>query len=532
MNAEQLVKFFHGGNNYLMENKSAVDALNVFPVPDGDTGTNMSLTLQAAVKELRLDETDMAKIADIVARGSLMGARGNSGVILSQLFRGFAQGLNGTEVTSDQLAEALQKAVNMAYKAVMRPVEGTILTVAKACAEGAKKAAKEGSNSLEVMEIAVQCGETALAKTPEQLPVLKEAGVVDAGGQGLLVIFKGGIKAIKGEEMLELEIQQPVVDAQPKLEVEAASNADLEFKYCTEFIIKGQQLDGAAFRSSLETLGDSLMAVGTDIMLKVHIHTNNPGKVLQLAVALGTLHDIKIDNMEEQHRSYLEQELNERDSKNLGIVSVAVGEGLSDLLINLGVDKVVSGGQTMNPSTEDLIEAINNVPAENVIVLPNNSNIILAAQQAKRLAGKRVEVIPTKTYPQGVAALLALNPEAAIEENCQSMGEAVDLIISGEVTYAVRETSFNGFKIDQGDILGIKDGDIEVVGSAVNQVILELLDKMVDEKSELLTLYFGQEIDESEAEQLKNIIDSRFSQLETELYNGGQPIYYYLISLE
>jgi len=236
--------------------------------------------------------------------------------------------------------------------------------------------------------------------------------------------------------------------------------------------------------------------------------------------------------MEEQHRSYLEQELNERDSKNLGIVSVAVGEGLSDLLINLGVDKVVSGGQTMNPSTEDLIEAINNVPAENVIVLPNNSNIILAAQQAKRLAGKRVEVIPTKTYPQGVAALLALNPDAAIEENCQSMGEAVDLIISGEVTYAVRETSFNGFKIDQGDILGIKDGDIEVVGSAVNQVILDLLDKIVDEKSELLTLYFGQEIDESEAEQLKNIIDSRFSQLETELYNGGQPIYYYLISLE
>ncbi|MBO8167830.1 MAG: DAK2 domain-containing protein [Thermoanaerobacteraceae bacterium] len=532
MNAEQLIKFFHGGSQYLMQNKAAVDALNVFPVPDGDTGTNMSLTMQAAVKEINPGEMTIAQVAQAVANGSLMGARGNSGVILSQLFRGFAQGLEnaGSHISAEQLAAALQNAVDTAYKAVMRPVEGTILSVARACAAGAKEALQQGKDSLEVMEAALQYGETALAKTPEQLAVLKEAGVVDAGGQGLLFIMKGGIKALKGEAVETLTAEEvKVVEREQPATQEPAS---IKYQYCTEFILKGSNLNGPAFRTSLESLGDSLLVVGTENMLKVHIHTNNPGTVLEKAVAQGTLHDIKIDNMAEQHRTKLEQEIKSQAGKELGVVAVAVGHGLSRLFTNLGADQIVSGGQTMNPSTEDLVAAINSVPADKVIVLPNNKNIIMAAQQAQNLVDKEVAVIPSKTFPQGIAAMLAFNAEASLAENGAAMNEAMDLVVSGEVTYAVRDSSVNGLKISEGDILGIKDGEIEVVGTEVQQVVIELLEKMADEDAELLTLYYGQDVTAEEAGELRKKIEQQFPDLETEVYAGGQPVYYYIISLE
>ncbi|WP_366921602.1 DAK2 domain-containing protein [Metallumcola ferriviriculae] len=530
MNAEQLTKFFFGGNQYLQKNKMAVDALNVFPVPDGDTGTNMSLTMQAAVKEITPDEQDIGQVAQAVARGSLMGARGNSGVILSQLFRGLAQGTSGAEINAKQLATALQKAVDMAYKAVMRPVEGTILTVAKACAAGAAEAAKAGANSLEVMEAALNYGEKALAKTPEQLPVLKEAGVVDAGGKGLLVIFNGGIRAIKGEDLDEEYLPQPEVPQDFSDREDEPLN--LTYQYCTEFILKGNALDGGQLRLVLEPLGDSLLVVGTETLLKVHIHTNNPGKVLEFVVDQGTIHDFKMDNMEDQHRSKLLTEVTPQEKKPLSVVAVAVGEGLTELLENLGVDKIISGGQSMNPSTEDLVAAVNEASGDKVLILPNNSNIILAAQQAAQLAEKDVVVVPSKTFPQGITAMLSFDGEKSIDNNRRMMTEAMGLVTSGEITYAVRDSSVNGSKIKAGDILGIKEGKIEIVSDEVAEVLVGLLIKMVDEDAELLTLYYGQHVKQEDAEELAQIVTDRFPDLEIEIHFGGQPLYYYIISVE
>lgn len=529
MNAEQLIKFFYGGNQYLQKHKAAVDALNVFPVPDGDTGTNMSLTMQAAVKEIDAQFKDVGQVAKAVAKGSLMGARGNSGVILSQLFRGLAQNMEGEEIKSDQLADALQSAVHMAYKAVMRPVEGTILTVAKACAAGAREAANQGMNSLEVMEAALRHGEIALAKTPDQLMALKEAGVVDAGGKGLLVIFSGGIGAVKGKE-----IDFQALAQQPAKPVPAAvvDEATLKYRYCTEFILKGANLDGDLLRNTYQPLGDSVLVVGSQSMLKVHIHTNNPGKVLELAIKLGTIHDFKMDNMAEQHRNIITENNQLVENKPLAVVAVAVGQGLTELLRNLGADKIVSGGQSMNPSTEDLVAAIKEAAAEKVLVLPNNSNIILAAQQAAKVVDKVVEVVPSKTFPQGIAAMLAFNADQTLAENHLSMTESLQLVTSGEVTYAVRDSSTNGKEIKAGDILGLKNGKIEIVGADIDQVVVDLVSTLSHEDAELLTLYYGETVQREQAEALGMLIGERKPHLEVEIHYGGQPLYYYIISVE
>lgn len=534
----------------LEENKEEVNSLNVFPVPDGDTGTNMLLTIKSALKQgLQVDENNASKVALAASQGSLMGARGNSGVILSQLFRGLASGIGDNEkIDSKIMAEALKKAADTAYKAVMKPTEGTILTVARECGERAMEIYNLHEDLSDLMEEVIKHGNDVLKKTPDMLPVLKQAGVVDAGGKGLIYIFSGALQALRGETVLSVpRIDKiPPVKEAPKRR-EYIETDDIKFGYCTEFMINTVNGDTESFRDELAIFGDSLLVVGGEGLIKVHVHTNNPGQVLEKALLIGELSDIKIDNMRYQHEEVLlKDELNSiRDNPEVdqtiektiekqkySVVAISVGEGIDRLFKDLNVDVLVSGGQTMNPSTEDIISAIDKTNGDHVIILPNNSNIILAAQQAKTLSDRSIIVIPTKTIPQGIAALLAMDPEKDPEYNVDIMSEAIKNVITGQVTFAVRGTEFNGTEISKGDIIGLSDKDILSAGTDINEVSKKLIDKLMDKEMSIITLMYGEDISEETANELADLLTESYPDMDIEVIHGGQPLYYYIFAIE
>lgn len=533
-------------------NKEEVNSLNVFPVPDGDTGTNMCLTVESAVtKGLSVTDNDVYKIALATSQGSLMGARGNSGVILSQLFRGFANGLKGKEIIDIKtFAEGLKKASDTAYNAVMKPTEGTILTVARECAEFALKHSNEEKNIVDFLEKIIQHGDDVLERTPEMLPVLKQAGVVDSGGKGLMYLYKGFYNGLIGkDEHGDIESPHIVLKTEEsKKQTEAIDSDDIKFAYCTEFMINTNYSDIEAFRNELSELGDSLLAVSGEGIIKVHIHTNNPGIALEKALKLGSLNDIKIDNMRYQHEEILlkdelkglKEENNEANNKikdieinkEYSLISVSIGEGINEIFNDLNVDAIVSGGQTMNPSTEDLLKAIDTTHGKNVIILPNNSNIILAAEQAKELSNRKISVIPTKNIAQGISALLAFNEEATLEENIEIMTNAINTIKSAQVTYAVRDTEYNNNKIIKDDIIGLSDKEILSSGKDINQVSTNLIEQLVDDDTSIITIFFGNNVDEVIANELATTLEGKYENIDIEVIFGGQPLYYYIFSIE
>lgn len=529
-----LKKAFIGAANLLEKNKETVNSLNVFPVPDGDTGTNMHLTIKSAVNQvLKENDTSVAKIALAASNGSLMGARGNSGVILSQLFRGFANGLKGKN-TADvmDIANAFKSAADTAYKAVMKPTEGTILTVARRCAEYGMKLAKEESDIVVFLEKVIKHGNEVVEQTPDMLPVLKEAGVVDAGGKGLMFVLTGAYNAITYKEAIDVDMLKVETTVQKPVPHDI-QESDIKYGYCTEFMIKTDVEDYESFRESISKFGDSLLVVGGEGIIKVHIHTNNPGLVLEKALTLGELNDIKIDNMRYQHRHIIEEKENEnKEQKEYSFVAVSMGDGLNNVFKELNVDYVIPGGQTMNPSTEDILNAINKVNGKNIVVFPNNGNIILAAEQAKELSDKNVYIIPTKTIPEGIASLLAFNPELEIEDNINNMKEAIKNVITGQVTYSVRDSEINHKKISKDDIIGISKGEVVSNGSDIEEVSMELLRNIVTEDSSLITIFYGNGIEEDVANKLAEKIQEEFEDMDVEVIFGGQPIYYYIFSIE
>ncbi|MBQ7885911.1 MAG: DAK2 domain-containing protein [Clostridia bacterium] len=545
------------GANLLEQNREAIDALNVFPVPDGDTGTNMSLTMKSTVKEIAAqDVTDAAKMANMAARGTLKGARGNSGVILSQILRGFARGIEGCQVIDAEIfAKGLRSGADTAYKAVMKPKEGTILTVIRVIAEESQRyVAKKPRTVGEVLDKMIRSGEAILEKTPDMLPALKQAGVVDSGGQGLLTVLKGWRAAYNGEKVEETAVT--VGDAATfEFEDDHDALEELTFKYCTEFIIQDlndsvTEDDINKFRTRLGRIGDSVVCVGDFEFVKVHVHTNDPGKAIQWACAMGDLVNLKIDNMAEERKERmakaeaaqkeaekkrLEEEAakEEEPKKPYGMVAVSLGEGFSSIFTDLGVDHIVEGGQTMNPSIEDILEAISGVGAETVFVLPNNSNVILAASQAAELAdGVNVVVLPTKNVAMGIGAVIAFNPEGSVEENREEMTAAAEQVKTGQITFAVRDTVFEDKEIKEGDIIGIHNGRIETVGSSIHDIALDLVGHVVEEGDSLITIYYGQDTTEEDAQALGDEVAELFGDLDVEVQYGGQPLYYYLISAE
>jgi len=526
------------GANNLENNKGSVNALNVFPVPDGDTGTNMSLTMQSAIREIKASNDDeVHTIADAAANGSLMGARGNSGVILSQIWRGFAKALkNKKSVDSKILADALMEGSNTAYKAIMKPTEGTILTVIRETAEYAVTVSDDYEDIVLFMEEIINKANIVLLNTPEMLPVLKNAGVVDAGGKGLICIFEGMQHVLKTGRLLELKqgVEEHQEESRPVFKAE-----NINFGYCTEFFIKGKGIRLERYRNEIAVLGDSLVVVGDENLLKVHIHTNNPGKVLELAIAHGELSKIKIDNMREQHRELLfkkdEYEVPKEAVKPMekyGVVAVVSGSGICDIFKDLGANEIIEGGQTMNPSTEDIIKSVNKVNAETIFIFPNNSNIILAANQAKNLSNKNIVVAPTKTIPQGISAFMALDYDKSVEENTKRIAKAISGVKSGLVTYAVRNSNYDGINIEEGNILGMVEGKIKGVGKDVMEVSREVLEDMIDEDSSLISIYYGNNVTEEEASVLAEGIGEYYPDCEIELHFGGQPLYYYILSVE
>jgi DAK2 domain fusion protein YloV len=541
----QLKNMIISGANNLENNKGSVNALNVFPVPDGDTGTNMSLTMQSAVKEIKAArDNEVHTVADAASNGSLMGARGNSGVILSQIWRGFAKALkNQSSVDAKTLANALLEGSNTAYKAIMKPTEGTILTVIRETSEHAVKVSDNFDDLVLFLEEVINKANAVLEKTPEMLPVLKNAGVVDAGGKGLICIFEGMHQALKTGELLELK-QAAEIEQEFKPEDKPFFKAEeIHFGYCTEFFIKGKEIKLEKFRDKVSTLGDSLVVVGDENLLKVHVHTNNPGKVLELALANGELSKIKIDNMREQHRALLVKEEDykaaEAAASNVsepmekyGAVVVAAGEGIANIFKDLGASEIIEGGQTMNPSTEDILKSIKNVNAETVFIFPNNSNIILAANQAKSLAEKNVVVVPTKTIPQGISALMALDYDKDVEENNKKTEKAISSVKSGLVTFAVRNSNYDGINIEEGNIIGLVEGKIKGSGMDTAEVSRKILEEMIDEDSSLISIYYGSDVTEEEAAKLAEEIGNHYVDCEIELHFGGQPLYYYILSVE
>ena len=545
------------GANLLEQNREAIDALNVFPVPDGDTGTNMSLTMKSTVKEIAaLDDPSAFKMAGMAARGALKGARGNSGVILSQILRGFSRGIEGCETIDAQaFANGLRAGADTAYKAVMKPKEGTILTVIRVIAEDAQRyVARKPRTVGDVLDKMIRSGEAILEKTPDMLPALKQAGVVDSGGQGLLTVFKGWRAAYNGEKIEETAAG---VGSAATFEFEDDHDAleELTFKYCTEFVIQDMnegvtEDDINKFRTRLGRIGDCVVCVGDCEFVKVHVHTNDPGKAIQWACAMGDLVNLKIDNMAEERRERMakaEAEQKEAEKKRqeeeaakaetpgkeYGMVAVSLGEGFSSIFNDLGVDHIVEGGQTMNPSIEDILDAVYGVGARNVIVLPNNSNVILAASQAAELAdGVNVLVLPTKNVAMGIGAVIAFNPEASPEENREAMTAAAEQVKTGQITFAVRDTVFEDKEIKEGDIIGIHNGRIETVGQNVHDIAVDLVGHVVEEGDSLITIYYGQDTSEEDAQSLGAEVAELFGDLDVEVQYGGQPLYYYLISAE
>lgn len=542
IDGELFRKALSGSAGLLENNKEELNSLNVFPVPDGDTGTNMSLTMGSALKQgLSVKENDVYRIALATSKGSLMGARGNSGVILSQLFRGFADALKGKDsIDVKTLAKGLQNASDTAYKAVMKPTEGTILTVARESAEFAMKLSREEKDILVFLKKVIDKSNDTLSKTPDMLPVLKQAGVVDAGGKGYVYVLTGAYNALSGiEEFKEGLIQGR--DAKTELvHREEISTDNILYGYCTEFIIDTDYEDIDTFRDKLSVYGDSLMVVGGEGLIKVHIHTDNPGIVLETALKKGELKDIKIDNMRYQHEEILlnsenlntEEASNQNTKKKYSFVSVSIGEGVDEVFKGLNVDFIVKGGQTMNPSTEDLVNAVESTTGEYVIILPNNGNIILAAEQSKELSQKNIYVLPTKSIPEGIAALLAFDENKDIDENIDEMKDSIQDVLTGEVTYAVRDTEFNNNQIKKDDIIGISNGDIVSQGKDINEVGKELIDKMINENISIITIFYGKDISKETAEELGASLEKIYEDTDIEIVFGGQPLYYYIFSLE
>ena len=540
-----LRKMVISGANYLEENKEYVNSLNVFPVPDGDTGTNMSLTMKSSVKELNMCTTnDMETICDAISKGALKGARGNSGVILSQILKGFTSYFtNLKEIKAIDFANALIEGASVAYKAVTKPKEGTILTVIRAMADSSIKIAKKADDLQDFFKQVLDIGEEALAMTPELLPVLKKAGVVDAGGRGLLIILNGFLKIVSGDES-ELKLQSNsdrigdgaiISDGNAEL-IDYNSLADIEFAYCTEFFIininkKTTVADIDKLRETLMTLGDSVICIGDLNLIKVHVHTNQPGVALTHALKLGELNGLKIENMLEQFRALKVQQEPET-LKKIGVVSVCAGEGLATLFKDLNVDFVIEGGQTMNPSAEDIAKAADSVFAENVFVLPNNKNIILAAELANDLSKRNIFVLPTTSVQQGISAAIAINPELSVDENKANVDETIKNVISGSVTYAVRSTSIDGFKLKEGDIIGLGDKKIVAKGDNVNQTTEDTIEKLMTDDISTISLFYGNDVNPVDAGALVDTLKEKYPDIEIDCHEGNQPLYYYLISLE
>ena len=545
INAELLTKMFLAGAANLEAKKEYINELNVFPVPDGDTGTNMTLTIMSAAKEVQgLESADMTALAKAISSGSLRGARGNSGVILSQLLRGFTKEIKEhKEVDVQALASACERATATAYKAVMKPKEGTILTVAKGASEKAREMA-ETTNDLEVFipEVIAYATEV-LSKTPEMLPVLKEAGVVDSGGQGLLEVLNGAYDAFQGKEIDYSAIESSVGTTMVKPDAQAQT--DIKFGYCTEFIIMTEKAftekDEHEFKAFLESIGDSIVCVADEDIVKIHVHTNDPGLAIQRALTYGQLSRMKIDNMREEHQEKLirdaeklaAEQAKKEPRKDVGFIAVSIGEGMNEIFRELGVDYIIEGGQTMNPSTEDMLTAIDQVNADHIFILPNNKNIILAANQAQALTeDKDIIVVPTKTVPQGITAIINYVPEEDAKANEEMMKEEIQNVKTGQVTYAVRDTHIDDKEIHEGDIMGIGDEGILSVGQSVEATTKEMLSLMADEDSELISIYYGQDIQEEDAEKLASEIEELYPDADVDLHCGGQPIYYYVLSVE
>lgn len=536
----QLRDMIIAGAVLLEKNKAAIDALNVFPVPDGDTGTNMSMTMQSAVREIRAlpEDANATQVADALSMGALKGARGNSGVILSQLFRGFSRAFKGAAIVdAELLSHALTMGSEAAYKAVMKPKEGTILTVSRVIAENVEEHQQQGANVYRLMDVILEVGERALAETPKQLPVLKEAGVVDSGGKGLLTIYRGFKLSLDGEEVESYE--ELVSDKPAEIRNEDSfSGENIVYGYCTEFFIihLGPETNDAeieSFRNHLERLGDSVVVASDAGMIKVHVHSNSPGKVLQMALRLGELEHLKIENMREQNRQLMEER--KRNEKEFGLLAVSSGEGIDELFRALAVDALISGGQTMNPSIDTIASAINKINARKVFVLPNNSNIILAAQQASELTEKGVVLIPTKTIPQGIAACMAYSKDASVEENEAAMKGAIGDVVSGAVTYAVRDTTIEGTKIKKGDIIGLINNHMAVSCASVEESTIALVRKMIAEKGDsgsTVTLYYGEGQDENNAAAIADTLQGEFPDAEVVVLAGGQPLYYYYVAVQ
>lgn len=525
--------------NQLERDKKLIDKLNVFPVPDGDTGTNMFLTLDAAVKEVNMVvENDLSKLSGALTKGSLMGARGNSGVILSQIIRGFSAAVEGqSEWGVQDMIHALENSKKVAYKAVMKPVEGTMLTVVRETAEFAKKNKKKFKSLDLFLEAIHQQAASSLKNTPNLLKALKDANVVDSGGRGLLSILEGALSAYQGNPVDRMSQQDAeAIDYEEFVENEIhIFDGDLEFKYCTEFILMTDLVSEDEFKREIEPLGDSMVVVGAESLIKVHLHTNDPGVALEKATKYGNVDRIKIENMEIQYQNRLSEQSSNADvacDKLFSIITTTVGEGFYKLMKDLRVDQIVEGGQTMNPSTQDFLSAVELSKQDDILILPNNKNVILAATQAASLSNKNVKVLETKDIPQAICALLALDPDRSLDENFITMKEAIEHVKTGSVTYAVRDTNTERFQIKEGDMIGLSLKEILAVGSSVDEVCFKLLEELIDEESELVTLYFGENMTQEEAERIRDEIEERYPEMDFEIYNGGQPIYHFFVSVE
>ena len=542
INGHDFYNMVVNASNRLLEESDFVNALNVFPVPDGDTGTNMSMTFKSAVKEIEnLNSESIGETSKKLAKGALMGARGNSGVILSQILRGISKGLEGkTSVNSVEFANAFVEGSKAAYKAVMKPTEGTILSVIRAASEGAVKSKK--TDIVELLGEIVVESKIMLDKTPDLLPALKKAKVVDSGGMGLYIILQGMYDALK--DGIKAEIKDISSKGSSGASAQAIEDIDIKFGYCTEFIILGDASKAKAFQDEIEPLGDSMIVVGYDDVIKVHIHTNDPGLVLSKAVTVGELSKIKIDNMREEHREVLmskeeyamgnanEAEEVAVEKKKYAFISVAMGEGITNVLKDLGVDYVIEGGQTMNPSTQDILECIDKINAEHIFVFPNNKNIIMAATQAAEIAEKDVRVIPTKSIPQGITCITMFNAEHEVDENEAALMEALELVKTGSVTYAVRDTEMDGIEIKEGNMLGLVEGKINKVGEDYFQVAEDVLESMIDEDSELITIFYGKDVDEDKIEEFTEKLEEKYEDCDVQFYKGDQPLYYFIMAVE
>ena len=552
IDAKLLAKMFLAGAHNLEAKKEWINELNVFPVPDGDTGTNMSMTILSAAKEVsNIEKLSMKSVAKAISSGSLRGARGNSGVILSQLFRGFTKVISGYDtIDTVILAEACNKAVETAYKAVMKPKEGTILTVARGAADKAIDMVEETDDLCVFIRAVIDEAERVLKKTPEMLPVLKQAGVVDSGGQGLVVVLQGAYDALMGKEIDYSSFEADKTTTSGITKISAETEAEIKFGYCTEFIIVLNKPlsdeEVAKYKEFLTSIGDSIVVVADDEIVKTHVHTNDPGLAIQEALTHGSLSKIKIDNMREEHQERLIKDAEkvaaeqaaqetkpEAEWKDMGFISVSAGKGLSEIFSGLGVDVIIEGGQTMNPSTEDILHAIEKVPAKNIFVLPNNKNIILAANQAASLSeDKNIYVIPTKTIPQGITALINYIPEQSADENAKRMVDELANVKSGQITYAVRDTVIDGREIKENDYMGIGDDGILSVGADMEQALMDMVDQLIDDESGIVSLYYGEEVSEEDASALAEKIREKYADIEVEVNNGGQPVYYYILSVE